>query len=86
MSVGEDERQPARNHSLPLASLRSSARRTSAPPSHRLRCKRMRRQGLALRVTRRHCLGHDASPNPSFCHARVVYLVGQERGLRQPER
>jgi hypothetical protein len=39
----------------------------------------MRRRGLALRVTRRHCLGRDALPNHSFCHARVVYFVGQER-------
>jgi dihydroorotase len=63
----------------PPDSLRSSALRTSARPSHRLRCKRMRRQGLALRVTRRRCRSHDASPNPSFCHARVVHLIGQER-------
>jgi hypothetical protein len=41
--------------------------------------KRVRRRGLALRVTRRHCRGHDASPNPSSCHAHVVYLIGQER-------
>jgi hypothetical protein len=32
-----------------------------------------------VRVTRRHCHGRDASPNPSFCHARVVYSIGPER-------
>jgi hypothetical protein len=41
--------------------------------------KRMRRRGLTLRVTRRFCRSHDASPNHIFCHARVVYSVGQER-------
>jgi hypothetical protein len=38
--------------------------------------KRVRRRGLTLRVTRRRCRSHDASPNPSFCHARVVYSIG----------
>jgi hypothetical protein len=77
--VGEDLRQPARNNRL-AARLASLVCPTySAPPSHRLRCKRVRRQGLALRVTRRHCRGHDAEANPSFCHAHVVYVVGQER-------
>jgi hypothetical protein len=52
----------------------------SAPPSHRLQQrKRMRHRGLTLRVTRRRCRSHDASPNHSFCHARVVYSVGQKR-------
>jgi hypothetical protein len=46
-------RGPAENNPLLPDSLRSSALRTSAPPSHRLQCKRMRRQGLALRVTHR---------------------------------
>jgi hypothetical protein len=41
--------------------------------------KRPRRQGLTLRVTRRFFRGHDAEANCSFCHARVVYSVGQER-------
>jgi hypothetical protein len=36
-------------------------------------------QGLALRVTRRHCRSNDALANCSFCHARVVHSVGQER-------
>jgi hypothetical protein len=51
----------------------------SAPSSHRLPCKRMRRQSLALRVTRRLFRSHDAEANASFCHARVVYSIGQER-------
>jgi hypothetical protein len=41
--------------------------------------KRVRRQGLALRVARRRFRGHDAAAKPSFCHAHVVYSVGQER-------
>jgi hypothetical protein len=57
----------------------------SAPPSHRLRCKRVRRQGLTLRVTLRFFRGHDAEANASFCHARVVYSVGQERRATRNE-
>jgi hypothetical protein len=41
--------------------------------------KRVRRQGLALRVTRLFCRGRDASPNASFCHAHVVYFDGEDR-------
>jgi hypothetical protein len=41
--------------------------------------KRVRRRGLALRVTRRFSRGHDAEANASFCHARVAYSIGQER-------
>jgi hypothetical protein len=41
--------------------------------------KRVRRRVLTLRVTRRFCRGHDALPNHSFCHARVVYSVGEKR-------
>jgi hypothetical protein len=52
----------------------------SAPPTHRLQHrKRVRRQGLTLRVTRRFFRGHDAEANANFCHARVVYSIGQER-------
>jgi hypothetical protein len=41
--------------------------------------KRMRRQGLALRVAHRFHRSHDAAANCSFCHARVVNFIGQER-------
>jgi hypothetical protein len=41
--------------------------------------KRVRRQGLALRVTRLFCRGRDASPNASFCHAHVVYFDSENR-------
>jgi hypothetical protein len=41
--------------------------------------KRMRRQGLTLRVTRRCFRGHDAVANASFCHALVEPGIGQER-------
>jgi hypothetical protein len=41
--------------------------------------KRMRRQGLTLRVTRRFFRGHVAEAKCSFCAARGVYSFGQER-------
>jgi hypothetical protein len=45
----------------------------SAPPSHRLLnyASGCAVQGLALRVTRLYCRGHDAVANRSFCNARV---------------
>jgi hypothetical protein len=39
----------------------------------------VRRQGLALRVTRRFHRSHDSEANYSFSHAHVRSGVGQER-------
>ena len=67
------------NNSLLLDSLRSPALRTrpSVTPLAERRM-RVRRQGLALRVTRL-LRGHDAAANRSFCHVHVFYGGGQER-------
>jgi DNA-binding NtrC family response regulator len=48
--------------------------------------KRVRRQGLALRVTRRFSRGHEAAPNHSFCHAHVSLVSVRSVGLQQRER
>jgi hypothetical protein len=71
-----------------LDSLRSSALRTSALPSHRLLnyASGCAVQGLALRVTRRFFRGHDAAAHPSFSHAHVSLVSVRSGGLRQPER
>jgi hypothetical protein len=71
-----------------LASLRSSALRTSASsvtPLAELR-KRCAVQGLALRVTHRFHRGHDAEVHPRFSHAQVSLVSVRSGGLRQRER